>query len=278
MALERTQTIANQVRRDVVDLTYQAGTAGAHIGGSLSMVEMLSVLYCDILKYDKNNMGAESRDRVVFSKGHAAMALYAVLHRVGILSDKDAESFRVDGSLIASHPHMSEQLGIEFSSGSLGLGLSQAVGSAIGLKLKGNNQSKVYVLLGDGECDEGSVWEAAMSATNFGLDNIVAIIDNNELQLDGRTDDIMMLGDLKAKWESFEWQVVDVDGHDVRELYTVISEAVKNQVKPLLFLAHTIKGKGISFIENQPQWHVGMLNSKLYNKAIEELEAEHDVQ
>lgn len=273
MDFNKTQAIVKQVRRDVVDLTYQAGTAGAHIGGSLSMVELLSVLYCDILHYDKSDMDSDNRDRVIFSKGHAAMALYAVLHRVGILPDDEAQSFRVDGSYIASHPHMSSTLGIEFSSGSLGLGLSQAVGVSLGLRLKGNTSSKIYVIMGDGECDEGSVWEAAMSASNYNLQNLVVILDNNELQLDGRTDDIMKLGNLKAKWESFGWKVVDIDGHDIRDIYESISAELKVQTQPLVIMAHTIKGKGVSFIENQPQWHVGMLNEKLYNKAIEELEA-----
>lgn len=270
--LVKVQEVAKKVRRDIVEMTYKAGTTGAHIGGSLSAVEILSAMYCGVLNYNKANLYSEDRDRFVFSKGHAAMALYSILFRVGIMQESEFNSFKVDGSYIASHPHMDESLGIEFSSGSLGLGLSQAVGQALGLRIKGNDASTIYVFQGDGECDEGSVWEAAMSAANFKLDNIILVIDRNELQLDGPIEDVMSLGEFNSKWNSFGWNVIDADGHDILNLYAAFAEAknFKNG-KPTVIVAHTIKGKGISFIENQPQWHVNMLNKKLYEKAIEEL-------
>lgn len=270
----KTQKLAKQVRRDIVDLTYQAGTNGTHIGGSLSIVEILSVLYHDILKLNKNNMTDENRDRFILSKGHAAMALYAVMHRVGILSDEDIASFRKDGSSFSTHPYMNVSKGIEFSTGSLGHGLSLGVGSALALKRKNNTVSKVFVMMGDGECDEGSIWEAAMSASNFGLDNLVLIIDKNRLQLDGFIDEIMKQGSLEDKLSSFGWKVFSTDGHDVDAVYRTFSEALKNQTQPIVIFAHTIKGKGISFIENKYIWHIGVLNEELHKKAIAELEGQ----
>lgn len=267
-----TTDFARKVRKDIVNMTYKAGTTGAHIGGSLSAVEILCTLYSHVLRFKKSDMMDPYRDRLVFSKGHAAMALYSVLYHIGILPKTEFESFKENGSFIASHPHEDIRYGIEFSSGSLGLGLSQGVGMAIGMKMR-NIDSNVYVFQGDGECEEGSVWEAAMSAANYKLDNLILIVDTNKLQLDGPIDDIMSLGNFAAKWEAFGWNVIEVDGHNIEALDTVMKVAAKHSNdKPTVIIAHTIKGKGISFIENEPQWHVGMLNSKLYSKAIEELE------
>lgn len=269
-----TQELAKKVRRDIVDLTYQAGTNGTHIGGSLSIVEVLSVLYRDIMKFDKNNMADENRDRFIISKGHGAMAQYAVMHRIGILSDEDMATFKKDGSSFSTHPYMNISKGIEFSTGSLGHGLSLGVGSALALKKKNNMTSKVFVMMGDGECDEGSIWEAAMSATNFNLDNVVLIIDKNRLQLDGFIEDIMKQGSLEDKWKSFGWKICECDGHNVEDIYKVMTEVVKNQKQPTVIFAHTVKGKGVSFIENQYNWHIGVLNDDLYQKAVKELEAQ----
>ncbi len=269
----KTLTLAKQVRRDIIDLTYKAGTNGTHIGGSLSIVEVLSVLYNDILKLNKSDMTDDTRDRFILSKGHGAMAQYAVMHRVGILSDEDIASFKKDGSSFSTHPYMNVKKGIEFSTGSLGHGLSLGVGSALALKRKNNVTSKVFVMMGDGECDEGSIWEAAMSASNFGLNNLVLIIDKNRLQLDGFIEEIMKQDSLEDKWSSFGWKVYGTDGHDVDAIYKTFSEALINQKQPVVVFAHTIKGKGVSFIENKYNWHIGVLNDELYKKAIEELEA-----
>ncbi len=272
--IKTTQELAKKVRRDIVDLTYQAGTNGTHIGGSLSIVEVLSVLYHDIMKFDKNNMVDENRDRFIISKGHGAMAQYAVMHRIGILSDEDMATFKKDGSSFSTHPYMNIKKGIEFSTGSLGHGLSLGVGSALALKRKGNNTSKVFVMMGDGECDEGSIWEAAMSAANFNLDNLVLMIDKNRLQLDGFIENIMKQGSLEDKWKSFGWKICKCDGHNIENIYKTFTEALKDQEQPTVIFAHTIKGKGISFIENQYNWHIGVLNDELYKKAVEELEAQ----
>jgi len=270
----KTKELARKVRRDIVDLTYQAGTNGTHIGGSLSIVEVLSVLYNDIMKFNKNDMTDESRDRFIISKGHGAMAQYAVMHRIGILSDEDMATFKKDGSSFSTHPYMNVRKGIEFSTGSLGHGLSLGVGSALALKKKKNLTSKVFVMMGDGECDEGSIWEAAMSAANFKLDNLILIIDKNRLQLDGFIEDIMKQGSLENKWKSFGWDICECDGHNVEDVYKTMSDALKNQKQPTVIFAHTIKGKGVSFIENQYNWHIGVLNDELYKKAVQELEVQ----
>ena len=270
--MKKTQELAKKVRRDIVDLTYKAGTNGTHIGGSLSIVEILSVLYNDIMKYNKNDMVNENRDRFIMSKGHGAMAQYAVMHRVGILSADDIATFKKDGSSFSTHPYMNVAKGIEFSTGSLGHGLSLGVGSALALKRK-NITAKVFVMMGDGECDEGSIWEAAMSAANFNLDNLVLIIDKNRLQLDGFIENIMKQGVLEDKWKSFGWKTCACNGHDVEDIYRTFTEVLKDQTQPTVIFAHTIKGKGVSFIENQYNWHIGVLNDDLYQKAVKELEA-----
>lgn len=266
--------LSKQVRRDIVDLTYKAGTHGTHISGSLSAVEVLSVLYNEILRYYPDNLADENRDRFILSKGHGAMCMYAVMNRVGILSDEDMATFKQNGSAFSTHPYMNVSKGIEFSTGSLGHGLSLGVGSAIALKKKGNDTSKVFVMMGDGECDEGSIWEAAMSAANFKLDNIILIIDNNQLQLDGRTTEIMNLKSLHDKWNSFGWNVYEMNGHDTNNIRDVMLPAISVQNGPIVFIANTIKGKGLSFVEFQYNWHIGVLTDELYKKAIEELEAQ----
>lgn len=272
MNVSQTNELAKKVRRDIVDLTYQAGNNGTHIGGSLSIVELLSVLYNDIMNIDKENLADEYRDRFIMSKGHGAMAQYAVMHRTGLLSEEDIKTFRKDGSAFSTHPCMNVKKGIEFSSGSLGHGLSLGVGSALALKKKGNLKSKVFVMMGDGECDEGSVWEAAMSATNFKLDNLVVIIDKNRLQVDGFVEDVMKQESLEEKWKSFGWDVYSTDGHNVESIYNTFTAALKNQTQATVVFANTIKGKGVSFIENRNNWHIGVLNEESYKQAVEELE------
>lgn len=268
----RTEDLAKQVRRDIVELTYKAGTHGTHISGSLSAVEALSVLYNDILRYNRNYLADESRDRFILSKGHAGMAMYAVMNRIGILSDEDLATFKDDGSAFHTHPKMNVEKGIEFSTGSLGHGLSLGVGTAIALKKRNNTTSRVFVMLGDGECDEGAVWEAAMSAAHFKLDNLIVIIDQNQLQLDGRIVDIMNQGSLADKWKSFGWKVYEMNGHDVADIQKTMTEGLKNVICPTVFMSHTIKGKGISFIENQYNWHIGVLTQEQYEQAKKELE------
>ena len=276
MELDKTKQEAKQIRRDIIDMTHAVGTHGAHIGGSLSAVELFATLYFNILRYDKNNMISEDRDRFILSKGHAAMTLYATLHRVGVVTDEEIKTFKGNGSKFANHPYMYPEKGVEFSSGSLGHGLSLGVGTALALQHKGNNTSKVFVYQGDGECDEGSVWEAAMSASHYGLNNLILIIDRNKIQLDGFTEDIMSQAKIFDRFKSFGWEVNYIDGHDIDDIYKQITTGLANQKRPLAFIANTIKGKGVSFIENRYEWHIGTLNDKLYNQAIEELNNERN--
>lgn len=261
---------AHNMRKQIVEMTYNTGRTGAHIGGGLSLVEIMAVLYKGILKFNADDREDETRDRLVFSKGHGALALYTAMWQAGILTDADLTTFKCDESDISAHPSMNPELGIEFSSGSLGQGLSLGVGVGIALKRKNNNSSKVYVILGDGECNEGSIWEAATYAAHLKLDNIVAIIDNNRLQYDGATDDILMMNPMEEKWKSFGWDCVTVDGHNIEMLY---DELCKSHDKPLVVIANTTKGKGVSFMENNPLWHNGRLTDKQYEQAVAEVSA-----
>ena len=268
--LKRIDEAAAAMRKQAVDMTYKTGRTGAHIGGGLSLIEIMSVLYMGILKYNPDDLEDENRDRLVFSKGHGALALYTAMWQAGILSNDDLESFKHDESSISAHPSMNSKIGIEFSSGSLGQGLSLGVGVGISLKRKNLPDPKVYIILGDGECNEGSIWEAAAYASHMNLDNIVVIIDNNRLQYDGTTDDILSMNPMEDKWKSFGWDTVTVDGHDTEMLYNELS---KSHSRPLAVIANTIKGKGVSFMENNPLWHNGKLSEKQYEQAISEVSA-----
>lgn len=261
------------VRKQIVTMAYNTGNVGAHLGGSLSLVELLICLYLGNIKYKKNEPDWEMRDRIILSKGHAAMTLYAVLAKVGIIDADELSSFKKDGSRLGAHPSLNGLPGIEFASGSLGQGLSLGVGTCLALKRKGNDESRVFVFLGDGECDEGSVWEAVASASQYHLNQLIAVIDMNRLQYDGLTDEILSLGDFEKKWESFGWQVLTVDGHNVKQILNAY-EYKSNE--PLVIMAHTVKGKGISFMENNAEYHNAALREELYKKAMEELETDND--
>ncbi len=257
-----------EMRLDLLNMALAAKSQGAHLGGSLSLVEIMAALYDGVMNFDAKNPTAENRDRLILSKGHGVMAQYAALKQLGVLLAEDLLLYKADNSPVPAHPCMNPQTGIEFSSGSLGQGLSLGVGSALGLKRKGNDTSRVIVVLGDGECDEGSVWEAALSAAHFRLDNLIAIIDRNRLQYDGDTEAILPLEDFSAKWRSFGWNVAECDGHSVKEITAALSE---KQEKPFALIANTVKGKGISFMENAAQWHNGVLTQKLFEQAVSEV-------
>ncbi len=261
----------NKIRREIIEMVYRTGNTGAHLGGSLSMVEILVALYSNFVTYDPKNPNSESRDRVILSKGHAALALYPVLAEYGIIEQELLQTFKQNGSKLGGHPSLNGLSGIEFSSGSLGQGLSYGVGVGLALKRKSNYSSKVYVILGDGECDEGSVWESAMSASHYNLNNLIAIIDVNKIQYDGDTNSVMALEPFKEKWEYFGWEAHVVDGHDLNELIKMLEYSQKIK-KPIVILAETIKGKGISFMENNPKYHNAFLTQKMYEDAMNELE------
>ena len=256
------------MRKDILRMGLGAKSLGGHFGGSLSAVEILAALYGGVMTFDPANPADERRDRFIFSKGHGVMAQYAALKQLGLLTEDQLLAYKKTDSVTSAHPSMNPALGIEFSSGSLGQGLSQGVGVALALRLKGNDSSRVFVLLGDGECDEGSIWEAAMSAASYKLGNLVAIVDKNGLQYDGDTEEVLALDDLSAKWRAFGWEAADVDGHDVAALVAALGT---KSGRPLAVIAHTVKGKGVSFMENAAQWHHAILTQKFYDQAMDEL-------
>ena len=215
------QNYADEIRKDVIRMTYSAGNQGAHIGGSLSLCEIMAVLYHEVMTVDPENLTSETRDRLILSKGHGAIALYAVLKSIGVLSEAELETYKQNGSIITAHPTRILEKGLEFASGSLGQGLSIGVGVALGLKRKGN-PARVFVIVGDGECDEGSVWEAAASASHYGLNNLICIIDKNQLQYDGNTQAILNMDSLAEKFRCFGWDAIEVDGHDCSALSTAL--------------------------------------------------------
>jgi transketolase len=275
----RCRDAAKQIRRYTMQMSLAAGPHGAHAGGALSMVEILSVLYLEVLRYDVKNPLWEQRDRFILSKGHGAPSLYATLCLAGFLEEKELLTFKANETRLYGHPSMDPSLGIEFSSGSLGQGLSLGVGTSLALKARGNDTSRVVVLLGDGECNEGSVWEAAMCAAHFGLSNITAIVDRNGMQYDGFTTPVMNTGDLAAKWRSFGWMVQEVDGHDVSAVHGALTSSTAapgSSTAPQAIIAHTIRGKGVSFMENARVWHHSRLTQALYDQAMAELDGSAD--
>lgn len=261
---------ANEIRKDVVRMIAQAGSG--HPGGSLSCVDILVALYFGgVLHYDPHHPNDDARDRFILAKGHAAPALYATLAQAGYLGREELMTLRKLGSRLQGHPDSSLLAGVEVSTGSLGQGLSIAAGAAAGLQLDGYTQS-VFVLLGDGECQEGQVWEAVLFAAHRHLDNLVAIIDRNCLQIDGNTADVCDPGDMVAKFEAFGWVVHEVDGHDIVALTEAFLAAKRDRCgKPHVFIAHTIKGKGVSFMENQVGWHGKAPNAQQTEEALADL-------
>lgn len=260
--------ICRSMRRDILKMSNSAGSSGVHFGGSLSMVEIAAALYCEVMHISEELLENDTRDRFILSKGHGVPAVYAALHQLGIVTDEMIETFKADESALSGHPCMNSQIGVEFSTGSLGQGLSQGAGSALALRKRGNITSRVFVVLGDGECDEGSVWEAAMFAAQFKLKNLIAIVDRNHLQYDGDTEEIIGLESLEQKWKSFGWDCEVIDGHNIEECCEAFQ---KKTDKPAVVIADTVKGKGISFMENDPSWHHKVLTKDQKKIAMEEL-------
>ena len=258
--------ICNDVRKNIIELAYRAGANSAHCGGSLSAVEIFVTLYHKFLKMDVNDMA--NRDRLIISKAHASLAQYCVLASKGVLTREDLLSFEQNGSQYTVHAHKNIEKGFEFSGGSLGLGMSYAVGVAYALKEKGS-KARVYVVLGDGECDEGIVWESMMFAKHNALCNLVVIVDHNHLQADGFVEDVMDTANLADKFRSFGFCTYEVDGHSIAELSSAYSK--QSDIVPTAIVAETIKGKGVSFMENKYNWHFSVLPEGKYKKAMSEL-------
>jgi len=268
--IETLKKIAKNVRKNILKMIHSAKSG--HPGGSLSAVDILVVLYKKCLNipvlWDKSS-DFENRDRFILSKGHASPVLYSILAEVGIIETQELLTFRKLNSRLQGHPALGHIPGIEASTGSLGQGLSIGCGIAMGLELD-KNPANVFVYLGDGELQEGSCWEAFMQAGHRKLGNLIAIIDRNNLQIDGCTEDIMSLKDLKSKLVAFDWDVIEIDGHDYNEIYSAINKA-KVSEKPFAIIANTIKGKGVSFMENNAGWHGKAPNDEQLNQALEEL-------
>ena len=263
------KSAAKRIRHHIIDMAYNTGKTGAHLGGSLSIVELLTGLYLGEIKYHIEDPDWDGRDRVILSKGHAALALYPALAEAGIIKEEELDTFKHDGSRLGGHPSLNGLPGIEFASGSLGQGLSLGVGVCMALKRKKNMSSRTFVFLGDGECNEGSVWEAAMSAGHYALDNLVAVIDTNAIQYDGFTNEVMSLVPFERKWQDFGWNTRVIDGHNMEEILDAYSY---NDDRPLAIIANTVKGKGVSFMEDNWKYHNASLSQELYEKAKQELE------
>ena len=268
-AIEKIEQMAKRMRKNILDMALAAGASSSHFGGGLSIVEITATLYGAIMRYDPNNPEWSERDRFILSKGHGVLGYYTALAEAGFVTVEDLLTFEKSESYLVGHPVINREKGIEFSNGSLGMGLSLGIGVALAGK-KRKNKYKVYVLMGDGECNEGSVWEAAMAASQFKLDNLVGIVDKNNFQQTGCNREIMNVGDLAAKWSGFGWDVVEVDGHNVGELYDAFISDNPPE-KPVSIIANTIKGKGFSFAENNNAWHHAALSKSQYEVAVGEL-------
>ncbi len=266
--ISQLQEIARQVRLDILEMLFKSGSG--HTGGSLSATDILVALFFAQMRFNPRDPCWPGRDRFVLSKGHAAPALYAVLSRLGYFPRKELLTLRQFGSSLQGHPDSSCTPGVEVSTGSLGQGLSIANGMALAARLNGSG-ARVYALLGDGEVQEGQIWEAAMSAAHYKLDNLVAVLDRNRLQIDGRTADVMGLEPLAQKWEAFGWHTQEVDGHSFPELLAALKATDGVAGRPHMIVAHTVKGKGVSIFENQAKYHGVTPTKEEYEQALKEL-------
>lgn len=271
MTNERKEELQRQClefRNELIDLLHSIQTG--HPGGSLSCTEILTALYFEIMNVDPANPCMEGRDHLILSKGHAAPMLYLALAKKGYFPEEELKNLRQIDSMLQGHPCVHKTPGVELSTGPLGLGLSAGLGMALADRIKGYD-AYTYVIMGDGEIQEGCIWEAAMSASKFQADHLIGILDNNGVQLDGTNEEIMPMGDIRAKWESFGWDVITCDGHDVEDICNAVAEAKKNKGKPVLIQARTVKGKGVSFMEGKNSWHGKAISDEDYGKAKAEL-------
>jgi len=262
------KTTANTIRQDIIKMLYQAGSG--HSGGSLGMTDIMTVLYFNILKHTPHQPNNIYRDRLVLSNGHVCPVLYATLARAGYFPLAKLKTLRKINSALQGHPHRNSLPGIETSSGPLGQGISQAVGMAMAAAMNKKNHH-IFCITSDGEHDEGQVWEAIMTAHKYKLNNLINIVDYNGIQIDGPTKYIMPLQSLRHKYESFNWHVLEMDGHNIKEIIRTINKA-KKMKKPTAIIAHTILGKGVSFMENQYIWHGLAPNQEQKDRAIKELQ------
>lgn len=270
--VERLNKIANAMRKNVVDMVYTAQSG--HIGGALSAADFVTALYFDLMNIDPENPHWEDRDRFVLSKGHACPIWYSALAMRGFFPEEELKTLRKNGSRLQGHPIATYLPGLDASTGSLGIGFAQAVGIAMEGKLLKKKDYKVFAVLGDGELDEGIIWETSLAAAKYKLDNLVAIVDLNNLQLDGTIDEVMPIEPVDAKFRAFGFDVMTMDGHDMADVLTTLTKARHTRGgKPICILAYTVKGKGVNFMEHQLDWHGKAPNDEQYKKACEELKA-----
>lgn len=267
-SINELEKIAMDIRRDIVSMLTESGSG--HPGGSLSAVEILTALYFHEMRINPQNPRDLKRDRFVLSKGHAAPVLYSVLARKGYFDLKELGTLRKFGSMLQGHPNMNDVPGVDMSTGSLGQGISAAVGMAIAGKLD-KSDYRVYALLGDGELEEGEVWEASMSAAHYKLDNLTAFVDHNGLQIDGPCTSVMSPEPVSDKFRAFGWNVIDIDGHDFEAIIDAINKAKETKDKPTMIVCKTVKGKGVSFMENEAGWHGTAPNAEQCAAALKEL-------
>ncbi len=278
--IKKLEEKANLIRQDIIKMLVEAGSG--HSAGPLGMADIFTALFFHILKIDPKNPKWEDRDRLVLSNGHICPVLYTTMAFAGFFPKEELMTLRKLGSRLQGHPHRSALPGLETTSGPLGSGISQACGMALGLKLD-NKPNRVYCLTSDGEHDEGNTWEAIMFAAKYHINNLTVIMDRNNIQIDGFTEDIMPLESVKAKYEAFNWYVYEINGHNFTEIINACEEAKAIENKPVLILAHTIPGKGVDFMENKFEWHGKPPNKEQADLALKELrtlqgkiESEHE--
>ncbi|MBI4065033.1 transketolase [Candidatus Gottesmanbacteria bacterium] len=270
---DRLKKTAKEVRKDIIEMAYTAGVG--HIGPALSIADILTVLVCKVVKRNKRVRLDPYRDRLLLSKGHAASALYALLHATGRISRKDLLSYCQNGGAFGDHPEYNPGIGIEFTAGSLGLGLSVGAGIAYSLKNYSHNKSRrspmVYVILSDAELNEGSIWETVMFAGHHHISNLVAVVDANGQQAYGKTKDIINLDPIHTKWEAFGWKTYTINGHDIPQFYKTLRSLPTTNKRPQVIIAKTIAGYGVSFMHRKILWHYWPLDKKLYQKALADI-------
>lgn len=265
--IDRCYELSKKMRVKALEMAKSTGKAGAHLGGSFSAMDIIATLYGGVLRVKTDEPNYEFRDRFITSKRHCYLASYSALEECGMITDEQLMSFHTDGGILAGYP-WNNQLGLDFSGGSLGMGLSVGIGMALVAKRK-KLEYKTYILLGDGECNEGSNWEGFMSANKFALDNLIVIIDNNHMQFDGKEEDIMPMGSFSEKMEAFGFKVVNVNGHSIEELYAAFN--INHEGKPLAIIAETIKGYGLPSIEDKAESHHIALNEQDYEMMMKDI-------
>ena len=268
-SIEQLETIANDIREDIIRMLEHAGSG--HSAGPLGLADIFTALYFDILKHDPKNPDWDERDMLLLSNGHCVPVRYATMAHAGYFDRKELMTLRQFGSRLQGHPERTRLPGMETTSGPLGCGLSQAAGMALALRMDQQQHRWIYVVMGDGELDEGNIWEAAMLAGKYKLNNVIALIDRNNIQIDGPTESVMPLEDLKGKWEAFGWHVLDINGNDIEAVIDACAMAKAIVEKPTMIIAHTIPGKGVDFMEYDFHWHGAPPNHEQAKKALHEL-------